>query len=121
MATGQYVSIRVSENKINKSKEDLIGKYYQKYKVGDSYEYDFSNNDLIFPGDFAIRNKINNLIQGSFNKERAIQENGVILVRKSSFESKGKKGVVELTNYKVGDTVTCEYLDENASSKKNKG
>ncbi|WP_312632409.1 hypothetical protein, partial [Mammaliicoccus sciuri] len=26
--------------------------------------------------------------------------------------------VVELTNYKVGDTVNCEYLDENALSKK---
>ncbi len=48
LATGQYVSIRVSENKINKSKEDLIRKYYQKYKIGGSYEYDFSNNELIF-------------------------------------------------------------------------
>ncbi|ENZ9535891.1 ABC transporter permease [Clostridioides difficile] len=118
LATGQYVSIRVSENKINKSKEDLIRKYYQKYKIGDSYEYDFSNNELIFPGDFAVKNKINNLVQGSFNKERAIEENGVILVRKSAFEENGKKGVVELTNYKVGDTVNCEYLDENALSKK---
>ncbi len=51
------MSIRVSENKINKSKEDLIRKYYQKYKIGDSYEYDFSNNELIFPGDFAVKTK----------------------------------------------------------------
>ncbi|HGM3506718.1 TPA: ABC transporter permease [Clostridioides difficile] len=118
LATGKYMSTRVSESKINKSKEDLINKYYQKHKIGDSYEYDFSNNKLIFPGEFAVKNKTNNLIQGSFNKERAIEENGVILVRKSSFESNGKKGVVELTNYKVGDTVNCEYIDESGSSKK---
>ncbi len=33
LATGQYVSIRVSENKINKSKEDLIRKYYQNIRL----------------------------------------------------------------------------------------
>lgn len=119
-ATGQSMSIKVSENKINKSKEDLIKEYYQQHKSGDSYEYDFSNNELNFPGEFAIKNKTNNLVKGSFDKEKAIKENGVILVRKSYFESRGKKGIVELTNYKVGDTVNCEYLDDNGSSKKMK-
>ncbi|MDB3084687.1 ABC transporter permease [Clostridioides difficile] len=119
-ATGQSMSIKVSENKINKSKEDLIKEYYQQHKSGDSYEYDFSNNELNFPGEFAIKNKTNNLVKGSFDKEKAIKENGVILVRKSYFESRGKKGIVELTNYKVGDTLNCEYLDDNGSSKKMK-
>ncbi|MCC0784637.1 ABC transporter permease [Clostridioides sp. ES-S-0108-01] len=118
LATGQYISIKVSENKINKSNEDLIKEYYEQHKNGDSYEYDFINNELKFPGEFAIKNKTNNLIKGSFDKEKAIKENGVILVRKSYFESRGKKGIVELTNYKVGDTVNCEYLDDNGSSKK---
>lgn len=117
-ATGQAMSIKVSENKINKSKEGLIKEYYQQHKSVDSYEYDFSNNELNFPGEFAIKNKTNDLIKGSFDKEKAIKENGVILVRKSYFESRGKKGIVELTNYKVGDTVNCEYLDDNGSSKK---
>ncbi|MCC0689042.1 MULTISPECIES: ABC transporter permease [unclassified Clostridioides] len=120
LATGQYISIKVSENKINKSNEDLIKEYYEQHKNGDSYEYDFINNELEFPGEFAIKNKTNNLIKGSFDKEKAIKENGVILVRKSYFESRGKKGIVELTNYKVGDTVNCEYLDDNGSSKKMK-
>ncbi|NJJ34972.1 ABC transporter permease [Clostridioides difficile] len=119
-ATGQSMSIKVSENKINKSKEDLIKEYYQQHKSGDSYEYDFSNNELNFPGEFAIKNKTNNLVKGSFDKEKTIKENGVILVRKSYFESRGKKGIVELTNYKVGDTLNCEYLDDNGSSKKMK-
>ncbi|NMS91819.1 ABC transporter permease [Clostridioides difficile] len=120
LATGQYMSIRVSENKINKSNENLIKEYCEQYKSGDSYEYEFINNELRFPGEFAIKNKTNNLIKGSFDKEKAIKENGVILVRKSYFESSGKKGIVELTNYKVGDTVNCEYLDDNGSSKKMK-
>lgn len=120
LATGQSISIRVSENKINKSNEDLIKDYCEQYKNGDSYEYDFINNELRFPGEFSIKNKTNNLIKGSFDKEKAIKENGVILVRKSYFESSGKKGIVELTTYKVGDTVNCEYLDDNGSSKKMK-
>ncbi|MCC0703532.1 ABC transporter permease [Clostridioides sp. ES-S-0049-02] len=118
VAVGEYISIGVDKDKINKSKENLIKDYYQQRKVGDSYVYEFNNNELIFPGETAIQNKTKNLIKGSFDKERAIKENGVIFVRKSYFESKGKKGVIELTNYKIGDTVTCEYTGENDSKKK---
>ena len=116
VATNDYgMGIYVPENKINKENEDLINDsgYFSIETVDNKTVYDIRNCIIKFPGDFDI-NKIN-LKEGSFDKKDAIKENGVILVRKSYYEEPGKKYELELTNYKVGDTVkayTIEYDGE---------
>ena len=101
------MGIYVPENKMNKENEDLINDsgYLSKEKVDNKTVYDIPNCITKLPGDFEV-NKIN-LKEGSFDKKDAIKENGVILVRKSYYEEPGKKYEFELTNYKVGDTVTA--------------
>ncbi len=59
---------------------------------------------------YSLVSKIN-LKEGSFDKKDAIKENGVILVRKSYYEEPGKKYELELTNYKIGDTVTAYTVE----------
>lgn len=63
------------------------------------------------PGDRAVQNI--KLIEGSFDKETAIKENGIILINKSYYEEKGKKGVLDMTNYKVGDTIEVYSMGYN--------
>ena len=58
--------------------------------MGNEYSYDFISSLVKMPGDIAINNL--KLKDGSFDKETAIKENGVILVRESYYEEKGKKG-----------------------------
>ena len=116
VATNDYgMGIYVPENKINKENEDLINDsgYFSIETVDNKTVYDIVNCSTKLPGDFEI-SKIN-LKEGSFDKKEAIKENGVILVRKSYYEEPGKKYELELTNYKVGDTVkayTIEYDGE---------
>lgn len=97
------IGLNVKENDINTTYKDLIDNYYTKEKVGNEYSYDFISSLVKMPGDIAINNL--KLKDGSFDKETAIKENGVILVRESYYEEKGKKGEVVLINYKVGDTI----------------
>ncbi|MDU2197838.1 MAG: FtsX-like permease family protein, partial [Peptostreptococcaceae bacterium] len=97
------IGLNVKENDINTTYKDLIDNYYTKEKVGNEYSYDFISSLVKMPGDTAINNL--KLKDVSFDKETAIKENGVILVRESYYEEKGKKGEVVLTNYKVGDTI----------------
>lgn len=106
------IGLNVKEKDINQTYKDLIENYYTKEKVGNEYSYDFINSMVKMPGDIAINNL--KLKDGSFDKETAIRENGVILVRESYYEEKGKKGEVILTNYKVGDTIDAyvSYYDE---------
>lgn len=116
VATNDYgMGIYIPENKINKENEDLINDsgYFSMETVDNKTVYDIPNCITKLPGDFEV-NKIN-LKEGSFDKKDAIKENGVILVRKSYYEEPGKKYELELTNYKVGDTVkayTIEYDGE---------
>lgn len=108
------IGLNVKEKDINKKYKDLIENYYTKEKVGNEYSYDFINSMVKRPGDIAINNL--KLKDGSFDKETAIKENGVVLVNKSYYEEKGKKGEIVLTNYKVGDTIDAyitEYDEEN--------
>ena len=108
------MGIYVPENKINKENEDLINSsgYLSTEKVDNKTVYDIVNCSTRLPGDFEI-SKIN-LKEGSFDKKEAIKENGVILVRKSYYEEPGKKYELELTNYKVGDTVKGYVLEYEA-------
>ena len=106
VATNDYgMGIYVPENKINKENEDLINDsgYFSIETVDNKTVYDIVNCSTRLPGDFEI-SKIN-LKEGTFDKKEAIKENGVILVRKSYYEEPGKKYELELTKYKVGDTV----------------
>ena len=105
------MGIYLPENKMNKDNEDLINDsgYFSAEKLDNKTVYDIANCSTKLPGDFEI-NKIN-LKEGSFDKKEAIKENGVILVRKTYYEEPGKKYEFELTNYKVGDTVTA-YISE---------
>ena len=86
------IGLNVKEKDINQTYKDLIENYYTKEKVGNEYSYDFINSMVKMPGDIAINNL--KLKDGSFDKETAIRENGVILVRESYYEEKGKKGEV---------------------------
>ena len=108
------MGIYVPENKINKEKEDLINSsgYFSTEKLDNKTVYDIVNCSTKLPGDFEI-SKIN-LKEGSFDKKEAIKENGVILVRKSYYEEPGKKYELELTKYKVGDTVKGYVLEYEA-------
>ena len=106
------MGIYVPEHKMNKENQDLINSsdYFSTEKVDNKTVYDIPNCIIKIPGDFEI-SKIN-IKEGSFDKKEAIKENGVILVRKSYYEEPGKKYELELTDYKVGDTVkayTSEY------------
>lgn len=111
-ATNDYgMGIYVPEKKMNKENEDLINDsgYFSMETVDNKTVYDIPNCITKLPGDFEI-SKIN-LKEGSFDKKDAIKENGVILVRKSYYEEPGKKYELELTNYKVGDTVKAYISD----------
>ena len=112
VATNDYgMGIYIPENKINKENEDLINDsgYFSMETVDNKTVYDIPNCTTKLPGDFEV-SKIN-LKEGSFDKKDAIKENGVILVRKSYYEEPGKKYELELTNYKVGDTVTAYTVE----------
>lgn len=110
----QYsLRFNISEDKINnKLKKDEINllksSLSSEKKYGKTF-YEIYNSSINFPGDNFI-NSIN-LIDGSFNKEDAIKDNGVILINKSSYEAPGKRGEIELANYKVGDVISVELED----------
>ena len=110
------IGLNVKEKDINKKYENLIENNYTKEKVGNEYIYDFSKANLKMPGDIAIKNL--KLKDGIFNKETAIKENGVILVRESYYEENGKKGEAVLTNYKVGDTIDAYITDYDENTDK---
>lgn len=101
------VILSVDQDDINQKNKELIDKSFEK--KGSSYE--FTYNSLRFPGEISIK-KIN-LIDGSFDKDKALKENGVILIKNSYAEATGKKSHLTLTNYKVGDTLkaTVEAYD----------
>lgn len=103
------MGIYLPENKISKDNKDIIDGYFSTEKINNKTAYDIQNCITKMPGDFEI-SKIN-LKEGSFDKKEAIKEKGVILVRKSYYEEPGKKYELELTNYKVGDTISAYNLD----------
>jgi len=102
------VILSVDQDDINQKNKELIDKSFEK--KGSSYE--FTYNSLRFPGESSIKNI--NLVDGSFDKDKAVKENGVILVKNSYAEAIGKKSHLTLTNYKVGDTLkaTIEAYDD---------
>ena len=101
------VILSVDQDDINQKNKELIDRSFEK--KGNSYE--FTYNSLRFPGEISLKNI--NLVDGSFDKDKAIKENGVILVKNSYAESTGKKSHITLTNYKVGDILkaTVEAYD----------
>lgn len=103
------ISIKIYESKINKDNKEVIEKYYEKEKVGNEHLYEFINNSIKFPGDVAI-SKLK-LKEGSFGKEKAIDEVGVIFVDRSYYEEDGKKAELTLAKYKVGDTIDANLID----------
>lgn len=113
------VAFDVKESNINKDYKDLIDKTFSKSeKNGETvYDFNYEQNTFQFTGDKDIDNL--KLINGSFDKETAIKENGIILRNKSSYSEPGKKYDVSLTNYKVGDTINAYKFsrDENGNQK----
>ncbi|CEN81211.1 ABC transporter permease [Paraclostridium sordellii] len=113
------VAFDVKESNINKDYKDLIDKTFsKKNKDGETvYDFNYEQNTFQFTGDKDIDNL--KLINGSFDKETAIKENGIILRNKSSYSEPGKKYDVSLTNYKVGDTINAYKFsrDENGNQK----
>ena len=97
------IIVNLDEDKVNKKYEDIMKNYRSKETEGNKNVYKMINSMIKLPGDMEI-SKIK-LKEGKFNKEDAIKENGVILIDKSYYEEPGKKGEVDLTNYKVGDIV----------------
>ncbi|RGX08634.1 ABC transporter permease [Paraclostridium sordellii] len=113
------VAFDVKESNINKDYKDLIDKTFSKSeKNGETvYDFNYEQNTFQFTDDKDIDNL--KLINGSFDKETAIKENGIILRNKSSYSEPGKKYDVSLTNYKVGDTINAYKFsrDENGNQK----
>ena len=113
------VAFDVKESNINKDYKDLIDKTFSKSEKNGETVYDFNYEQNTFQ--FTDNKDINNLklINGSFDKETAIKENGIILRNKSSYSEPGKKYDVSLTNYKVGDTINAYKFsrDENGNQK----
>ncbi|CEP89452.1 ABC transporter permease [[Clostridium] sordellii] len=113
------VAFDVKESNINKDYKDLIDKTFsKKNKNGETvYDFNYEQNTFQFTDDKDINNL--KLINGSFDKETAIKENGIILRNKSSYSEPGKKYDVSLTNYKVGDTINAYKFsrDENDKQK----
>ncbi|CEP83736.1 ABC transporter permease [[Clostridium] sordellii] len=113
------VAFDVKESNINRDYKDLIDKTFsKKNKDGETvYDFNYEQNIFQFTDDKDIDNL--KLINGSFDKETAIKENGIILRNKSSYSEPGKKYDVSLTNYKVGDTINAYKFsrDENGNQK----
>ncbi|CEN24320.1 ABC transporter permease [Paraclostridium sordellii] len=111
------VGFDVKESNINKDYKDLIDKTFsKKNKDGETvYEFNYDQNIFQFTGDKDIDNL--KLINGSFDKETAIKENGIILRNKSSYSEPGKKYDVSLTNYKVGDTINAYKFSRDENGK----
>lgn len=111
------VAFDVKESNINKEYKDLIDKTFsKKNKNGETvYDFNFDQNSFQFTDDKDIDNL--KLINGSFDKETAIKENGIILRNKSSYSEPGKKYDVSLTNYKVGDTINAYKFSRDENGK----
>ncbi|CEO27872.1 ABC transporter permease [Paraclostridium sordellii] len=111
------VGFDVKESNINKDYKDLIDKTFsKKNKDGETvYDFNFEQNSFQFTDDKDIDNL--KLINGSFDKETAIKENGIILRNKSSYSEPGKKYDVSLTNYKVGDTINAYKFSRDENGK----
>ncbi|MGL5313789.1 MAG: ABC transporter permease, partial [Peptostreptococcaceae bacterium] len=110
-----YLSINLKESdfnsKLKEEEKELFKGYFTEEKIGNEVVYNTFSNILNFPGEEFI-NKMT-LKEGSFDKEQAIKENGVILTSKSMYLSEGKMGEVTLTNYKVGDVIAVSVEDSN--------
>lgn len=111
------VAFDVKESNINKEYQELIDKNFsKKNKDGETiYDFNFEQNTFQFTGDKDI--EALKLINGSFDKESAIKENGIILRNKSSYSEPGKKYDVSLTNYKVGDTINAYKFSRDENGK----
>ncbi|CEO11949.1 ABC transporter permease [[Clostridium] sordellii] len=111
------VAFDVKESNINKDYKDLIDKNFpKKNKDGETvYDFNYEQNTFQFTDDKDIDNL--KLINGSFDKETAIKENGIILRNKSSYSEPGKKYDVSLTNYKVGDTINAYKFSRDENDK----
>lgn len=111
------VAFDVKESNINKEYKDLIDKTFsKKNKNGETvYDFNYEQNTFQFTDDKDIDNL--KLINGSFDKETAIKENGIILRNKSSYSEPGKKYDVSLTNYKVGDTINAYKFSRDENGK----
>lgn len=111
------VAFDVKESNINKDYKDLIDKTFSKSeKNGETvYDFNYEQNTFQFTGDKDIDNL--KLINGSFDKETAIKENGIILRNKSYYSEPGKKYDVSLTNYKVGDTINAYKFSRDENGK----
>lgn len=116
IVTNDYgVGINVNENDINKKYKKVIDDFFSKKSKNNKVIYDFNmeRNTFQFISDKEI-NTIK-LKDGSFNKETAIKENGIILRNKSRYIEPGKYYDISLTNYKVGDIIDAYtmHYDEN--------
>lgn len=98
------INLSLKESELNKeAKAKFKSDNYISEKIVDDIVYNTINNSLNFPGDKFIESiKLN---EGSFDKEKAIKENGVILINKSSYSEPGKKGELVMKDYKVGDII----------------
>ncbi|MGL6105232.1 ABC transporter permease [Romboutsia sp.] len=116
------LAINIKEENINKNlkeeEKELFNNNFPKEKIGNNIVHKSNNNTLRFPGDKAISNI--KLVDGSFEKDEAMKENGVILINKTYYEQPGKRGEVTLTNYKVGDVIEAEFVDSDGNTSKDK-
>jgi len=106
------IGLDVKESNINKDHKEIIDNFFsKKNKNGETvYDFSFEKNTFQFIGDKEIEEL--QLKDGSFDKETAIKENGIILRNKSAYSEPGKKYDISLTNYKVGDTIDAYKISK---------
>ncbi len=93
----------IPKNKINPRYYELMKSMYV-VDVGEGYRTD--NNVLESFGDNGLDDLKNKLVAGTIDKERMNRENGVIIVQKiAMLTKKGKKLIIDQTNFKVGDHI----------------
>lgn len=117
ISSGHSIDSEVYINKkdINKNHKGVVDELFEKT---DNNTYKFTNSHIRFPGNAYLKDI--NLIDGKFDKQTALKENGVILIRKSSVFETGKRSEVALTDYKVGDTLKTSVItyDKDGNEKK---
>ncbi len=105
----------VKESNINKEYKELIDKKIPKKNKNGETVHNFTENTLQCTEDKDIGEL--KLKDGSFDKETAIKENGIILRNKSSYSEPGKRYDVSLTNYKVGDMIDAYDISRDEDGK----
>ncbi|MFC5703966.1 ABC transporter permease [Cohnella faecalis] len=100
----------IPKNKINPNYYEVMKSMYS-VDVGEGYRT--GNNYLNSLGDNGLDDLKSKLIEGTIDREKMNRENGVIVLQKiAMITEKGKKLIIDQTNFKVGDQIQIRSPEE---------